>query len=44
MEEEKPKIFLIGSSHAKRIGFQMKELGEIRLKSKRFESPTFKRY
>jgi hypothetical protein len=25
MEQEKPKIFLISSSHAKRIGFQMKE-------------------
>jgi predicted AAA+ superfamily ATPase len=28
MEEEKPKIFLIGSSHAKRIGFQMKEIDQ----------------
>jgi hypothetical protein len=26
MEREKPKIFLIGSSHAKRIGFQMSEI------------------
>jgi hypothetical protein len=28
MEGEKPKIFLIGSSHAKRIGFQMKEIDQ----------------
>jgi hypothetical protein len=28
MEQEKPKIFLIGSSHAKRIGFQMKGIDE----------------
>jgi predicted AAA+ superfamily ATPase len=28
MEEEKPKIFLIRSSHAKRIGFQMKEIDQ----------------
>jgi hypothetical protein len=28
MEGEKPKIFLIGSSHAKRIGFQMSEIDQ----------------
>jgi predicted AAA+ superfamily ATPase len=28
MEGEKPKIFLVGSSHAKRIGFQMSEIDQ----------------